>query len=188
MTPDEVLFPILKSADWSGHEKAIAHKLSVPSDDPRLPWVTYGTMNGADFALLAVEETEGGTVGEDVKIAALRNLQDRPADWQPAPGSEAESGNTSMLLCAADELATERILDPEFMREAEGMLGTEILAVGIPRRGHMVAMDGRQPDASLTRFGAYNLGQFYSRESEPITSLTILMEEGEFSGLLQFTS
>lgn len=185
MIPDNMIFPVLKSSEWSEHDEALADRLSVPSDDPRLPWVAYGALDGVDFEPLRMAEIEESRA-EDLKEEALRNLQDLPASWQPVEGSSGPGGRASMLGCFDDELAAERILDTEFMLRAQDQLRTEILAVGIPRRGHLVVVDGRQADASLTRFGAYNLGQFHSRESEPITSLTVLMEEGEFSGLLQF--
>ena len=50
----------------------------------------------------------------------------------------------------------------------------------------MVAMDGRQPEESLMGFGAFNLAEFHSGESNRITTLTFLMDDGQIAGIANF--
>lgn len=186
MEAKDTILPYLMPSDWSLHAESVAHRLEVPSDDPRIPWVALGHLSNREFDPLAGAASKPESEFDHLAERALANLHDRPASWQPVEGGGNMGGRTSMVACVDDDLSAERIMDMQFMIEAQKMLGTEILAVGIPRRRLLVAIDGRQPESSLTRFGAYNLGQYHSSETQPLTSLTFMMGDGEFAGVIQF--
>jgi uncharacterized protein YtpQ (UPF0354 family) len=171
-------------AEWEAPHSIPAYRLEVPSDDPRIPWVTFGSQGPSGLKPFEVDEI-GEVERDELKQAALNHLRERGASWQRVK-SQGAGRRSSMLACLDDQLAAERILDVRFVRQAHDKLGTAVLAVGIPRRGLMVAMDGRQPEESLMGFGAFNLAEYHSGESAPITSLTFLMDDGEFAGIANF--
>ena len=178
------LYPILMPSEWEAPANTPTFRLQVPSEDPRIPWVTFGNM-GSDGLEPFEADVEEAFKREQIEEAALQHLVERMASWQRVK-SQGGGGRSSMLACLDDPLAAERILDPDFIRQAGKKLGTELLAIGIPRRGLMVAMDGRQPEESLMGFGAFNLAEFHSGDSDPITSLTFLMDDGEIAGIANF--
>lgn len=186
MDAENTILPYLMPADWALHAQSVSRRLDVPSDDPRIPWISFGQLARQDFEPLSPEAFDTTEGEEQIVARALSNLQERSASWQPVDGAGEGNAATGMIAAVDDELSAERIMDKDFMIDAQEMLGTEILAVGIPRRRLLVAIDGRQPESSLTRFGAYNLGQYYSSETESLTSLTFLMGDGEFAGVMQF--
>ena len=180
----EPLYPILMPSDWEAPENTPAYRLEVPSDDPRIPWVTFGSLGTSGLEPLE-EPVEQEFKRDQIEETARRHLSERDATWQRVK-SQSGSSRSSMLACLDDPLAAERVMLPEFVVQAQEKLGTEVLAIGIPRRGLMVAMDGRQPEESLMGFGAFNLAEFHSRETDPITSLTFLMDEGKIAGVAYF--
>ncbi len=179
------LYPILMPSDWEAPEMTPTYRLEVPSEDPRIPWVTYGSL-GPNGLEPFQEEVENQFKQDQIEEAGLRHLKERDASWQRVQSQGGGGGRSSMLACLDDPLAAERILDAEFVRRAQKKLGTEVLAIGIPRRGLMVAMDGRQPEESLMGFGAFNLAEYHSGESNRITTLTFLMDDGEIAGIANF--
>lgn len=180
----EPLYPILMPSDWEAPDRTPAYRLEAPSEDPRIPWITFGSL-GANGLEPFEQSVDNEFKREQIEQTALRHLQDRAASWQRV---EAQGGGSrsSMLACLDDPLAAERILDTEFIRQGQQKLGTEVLAIGIPRRGLMVAMDGRQPEESLMGFGAFNLAEYHSGESNRITTLTFLMDDGQIAGIANF--
>jgi hypothetical protein len=186
LTTDKI-YPILMSPQWEPKHDAFSKRLQVPSDDPSIPWITLGRVNSQDVHLLNGDLTiETESSGEALLQTAVDNLISRDASWHRVDSPSGDARRSDMLACVEDLLAAEHILDPDFVAAACDKLNTEILAVGIPRRGLIVAMDGRQPESSLMGFGALNLAEYHSGDSRPITPLTFLMAEGECSGLMQF--
>lgn len=183
----ETIYPILKSPEWEPKADSFSQRLGVPSDDPSIPWITLGRVETQDVHLLNGDYQDRDlAASEDLLQTAIENLKERTASWHRVDSASGRSNRSEMIACVDDVLAPEHILDPGFIAAAHDTLKTEILAIGIPRRGLIVAMDGRQPETSLTGFGALNLAEFHSGDSEPITPLTFLMADGEFSGLMQF--
>lgn len=182
-----MIYPIFKSPQWKPTAEGFSVRLQVPSDDPSIPWITLGRINSQDVHLLNGDLAEAGQAsGEELLQSAIENLSKRDANWHRVDPASNHSKRSEMLACTDDLLAPEHILDPGFVAAAHDTLNTEILAIGLPRRGLVVAMDGRQPETSLMGFGALNLAEYHSGDSEPITPLTFLIAEGEFAGLMQF--
>jgi hypothetical protein len=90
-----------------------------------------------------------------------------------------------MLICGDDYFAAERILDPGFMREGQAKLGADALAVGIPRRGFMIATDGKQPMDRLGVFAGAVSTQYHRADSPPITPAIFAVIDGRIVGMLE---
>lgn len=180
--------PILKAADWPAREVAFTRKLGIASQDPRLPWIAFGFDRGVSFEILTREEVEGLHLGGDeLYQMALGNLRARPGRWQPAHPEGQASGPPAMLVCTEDDLACERILDADFLRLAHRDLRAELLAVGIPVRGVMMAMNAKMPAETLRGFATMNLGHFHKQEGAPVTPLTFLVHGTSFVGVVRLT-
>lgn len=183
----DTIYPILKSPEWKPKTESFSRRLGVPSDDPSIPWITLGRVETQDVHLLNGNYQDQDQAADDELLSvAIENLKAREASWHRVDSASGRSKRSEMIAFVDDILAPEHILDPDFIAAAHETLHTEILAIGIPRRGLIVAMDGRQPESSLTGFGALNLAEYHSGDSEAITPLTFMMADGEFSGLMQF--
>lgn len=90
-----------------------------------------------------------------------------------------------MLICTADYLAAERILDTHFLQETHKLLKAEMLAVGIPRRGMPLATNAKGPEEHLKRFGAAVSAQYQRADTPPITPLVFIVLEGQIVGLMK---
>lgn len=90
-----------------------------------------------------------------------------------------------MLLCADDYFAAETILDSAFLRQAQKRLKAGLLAVGVPRRGLLMAIDGQQPLELLAAFAAGVSAQYHRGESAPITPAVFAVADGQVVGMLQ---
>lgn len=60
-------------------------------------------------------------------------------------GTHVGRTRARILPCAHDFLAAERILDTDFLKEAQRTLRARGLLVGIPRRGRLLCIDGELP-------------------------------------------
>jgi|GEM_PF-2404781 len=80
--------------------------------------------------------------------------------------------------------ASESILDPARMRDFQTRLGTDMLAVGIPCRGHAYVTAGTQDETSLRRFVDLIALQ-YESAGQPLFSLPVIVQDGEVIGLLR---
>lgn len=131
-------YPILMPESWQRAPTQVCtpiiRGLTLP-DVPLLAPVHFvGDPNSGEFrrAYVRTERLEAiGKTEQDYFAAAFHNLRQRHATWkEQMPG---------ILLCDDDFLAAERILDINFMLEAERLLGGGPLVVGIPQRAHLFA-------------------------------------------------
>ena len=125
--------PILKP---SGYRKDVAHffKESLIDNDAA-PVVAYGFDKGSH---IEYEGTGSKTDFEDrfptFKKEALENLS------QITPHVEiVDLEGSKVAFVTGHEYASEKILDPDFMKDLGEQLGTGSLMVGVPFKGHMIA-------------------------------------------------
>jgi HEAT repeat protein len=188
MSSDKPLLPALKPKDWQAKEDAICQPLVVDQESSYMPWLAFGYDLPHTFQFLSANDLHEGASPRQIdlmKQAALRNLRERPARWQTENIKLGLFKRLRMLLCTGDYLAAERILDDGFMLEAHKLLKTEMLAVGIPRRGLLLATNTNGPKEHLKRFGAAVSAQYHRADSPPITPLLFLVVEGQIVGLVK---
>lgn len=187
MTDTSPVLPILKSHDWLGRERTICRLLVPDHDLPGMPVVAYGYDRPHTFEFLLRAEGSRQSVQDQARLveqAALRNLRARPAKWA-VNDVRVGTDNKKLRLAAFDDdyLAAERILDSDFILQAHKNLKAPTLAVGVPRRGGLLAADGRPAD-KLSWFAAIVADLYYRNDAAPITPLVFLMEEGRITGAL----
>jgi hypothetical protein len=143
-----------------------------------MPAITFGHRHGWAFAFMSPQEVEKPSVQE----TALQNLLKAEASWIETE-IESEDGQTHRaLVCQDNVCATEKILDPRFMKEAQRILGAKRLVVGIPVRSVMLAMDGNADGAATMGFLAVGLSLFRSGDGIPVTPALFRLKDGQIEG------
>ncbi|MGD8622478.1 MAG: hypothetical protein PVI81_04160 [Anaerolineales bacterium] len=178
------ILPALKPHDWKGRDSVLCRPLLAGEDQDRMPLVAFGYDRPHTFEFLSVNQVPGGNSPEKLALlesAAIRNLQARTAQWN-LETFNLEGVSLSIAICGDDFLAAERILDDKFVREAHRLLSAEMLAVGIPRRGMILATDIKQTQESVARFAAAISAQYHRADSAPISPLVFAVKDGRVVG------
>jgi len=182
MDTDSIL-PLLKPADWNLRKEMVCRPLApFPARD--MPFVTYGWDHPHTFELLAHDRANGASPSS-LDPLALAHLRARSASWNRVDVKLGWFSKLRLVVCTDDFLAAERILDGEFLREAQRQLRANMLAVGIPRRGMLMACDGARSKEDLERFCAAVGGQFHRAEAPPITTTVFAVIDGGIVGHLE---
>jgi|GEM_PF-3158986 len=187
MSEQSPLLPALKATDWVGHAHALCRPLAPDLDTPYMPWVAFGYDHPHTFEFVTNQSMPGADDPAQLQLlehAAIRNLRSRGAAWQ---SQQVTAGNKklSLLICGDDFLAAERILDQEFMVAAQTRLKTKLLAVAVPCRGLLLAIDAQQPREQVGIFATLAATQFFQTESVPISPITFLMDNGQIVGMIK---
>jgi hypothetical protein len=176
------ILPLLKPADWELQSEMVCRPLTDLGAH-RMPWVTYGWDRPHTFEMLG-RERAGAHTSTSLDATALTHLRQRAASWETINLKLGWFRKMRLVVCGDDFLAAERILDTEFMREGQRRLGAKMLAVGIPRRGMLMAFDGASSKDNLQRFCAAVAGQFHRGETPSITTTVFAVDDGKIIGHL----
>jgi len=183
MPSTEPPLPLLKPADWNERDVMVCRPLAdLPAQG--MPLVAYGWDHPNTFELLSRDHA-GGATPDSLDRGALAGLRARSATWQPIEIKLGWFKKVRFLVCGDDFLAAERILDEQFLQQAQRTLGAKLLAVGIPRRGMLMACDGAASKDHLQRFCAAVAGQFHRAETPPITATVFGVIDGKIVGHLE---
>jgi hypothetical protein len=133
---DDNFLPVIKTNQWRGRQTSVCRKLS--KGQPDSPLVAYGWDSPESTAFLTPDGKErGGWSLDQVNKAAIRNLARRgPAGW-----TKQRLGKGLMLLREGDEHTAAGVLLPRLLREAQALLKSELVVVGLPSRFAMWACD-----------------------------------------------
>jgi HEAT repeat protein/uncharacterized protein YtpQ (UPF0354 family) len=187
MDNQRVVLPILKDANWPHAERVLCRRLADHLSSPYLPWLAFGYDQVQTFEFLSKDQFPGlnGSKLKLIEQAAVRNFADRPAAWQSKEIRLGWRKKTRLLVCTEDFLSAERILDRDFMQEAQRQLSTHMLLVGIPRRGLMLAIDGTQTQGVLESFANMISVQYHRADTAPITPMCFAIADGKIIGMLK---
>lgn len=169
------VYPILKAHDWD-HQGIALHEPFQGSEKPPMPQIGYG-YNAADHYVFLT--TQDGRPLDEVRPEALANLKAYDqARWEAiVPG---------VLTASGTDLSSEKILDPAFLKEAQGILKAKQILVGVPRRTVIYAVDAALSESDMTRF--YEVFRYTwnddSYGNAPITNLLFKYEDGVMVGAL----
>lgn len=184
MPPIAELTPILKPADWPGRDEGPWEPLLELETTEPIPGVALGwdTPTHLVFARTRDLVALGASV-DDARRAAAANVARAKVGRTDIPVS-APDGGELRILTFGGPLAAEKILDPVFLRDLQRELGARLLAVGAPRRGMLLVVDGGLPPRRLLGFSAVVQGQFERAESPPICPTVFAVDDGQVIGLL----
>jgi hypothetical protein len=177
------ILPLLKDAAWPGRADNVCSPLTeLPIPDQ--PLVVFGWDRPQTFEMLN-RKTAGARTAASLTAQAVANLKARAATWEVIDTKISLFKKMRFLVCSDDFLAAERILDAGFLVGAQSRLEAKMLAVGIPRRGLLMATDGARSPELLQRFCQAVAGQFHRGESPPITPLVFGVVDGAIVAHLQ---
>ena len=186
MASDASLLPCLKDARWPGREDAVCRALWQLESSPYMPWLAIGYDHPHTFEFIANKQLATlHTTGQALETRALANLRRRTATWQPLDVDAKDGKRLRMLVCSDDYFAAERIVDADFMTQAQRTLGARGLLVGIPRRGILMATNGEQDPDLVTGFGGAVAGQFSRGETAIISPMLFAVTDGAIVGIIE---
>ncbi|CAN5875735.1 hypothetical protein BH11MYX3_BH11MYX3_49050 [soil metagenome] len=170
--PTQIRRPLYTGTPLEGiPDVALVYLVPTPDNGmPNLGWVK------SDRA------TALGATVADFERTALHNLARRPASWSM---SEVTPGRL-VAMCEDDYLAAERILDPEFLREAAIRLGVpgQPLIVGIPTRGVLIA--AAYSESRYDGIVAQTIQRMFDEaRNKPICPVPFLVRDGQLTAALE---
>jgi hypothetical protein len=179
------VFPVLMPASWRPPAMTtLSRPLVSEMLLPEMPVVTLAYLVPmADSAvpnrvfIRAHQPRYLGKSTDDFYREAIHNVARRPAAW-----TAVGMFGTRLAVCEDDYLAAERVLDPEFLREAHRLLGDDELCVGIPARGQLWAMPMRAARADplcLRSFALMVANQFDAAQNMPIAPWPFTVANGQ---------
>ena len=177
------LLPCLKVRDWEGRADSICRVLWPEKPSEFMPWLAFGYDHPHTFEFLNAAKLKTlGLTEAQVEAQALANLRKRKSAWQSHDAPLGEGKTLKLLVCMDDFFAAERILDAEFMKEAQRKLGAEAILVGVPRRGVILATPFQTDTAFVVGFGGVVFGQFSRGESAPVSPMLFVVADGAILG------
>ena len=176
------ILPLLKPAAWNLKDLMV-HRPLAELPAASMPLVAYGWDRPNTFEMLA-RDRAGDATPASLDAPAIEHLRARTASWEKIEIKLGWFKKARFLVCGNDFLAAERILDAEFLRDAQRQLGAKMLAVGVPRRGLLMACDGAQSKDLLARFSTAVAGQYHRGETPMITALVFAVVDGAIVGHL----
>lgn len=179
------LYLILKPRDW-GDDDVLRRSFApqMESDSDWIPWVSVGWDRPEFVRFAGPADVEQLEQDEDALYeAALDNVRAFEVDHEemrlPMPG-----GREITIHGFGGMFAAEKILDEEFLRAQQERIGTELIAVGAPRRAMLLITDGAQSLETLAGFEAAVRGQYRRAESPPVSPCVFAVQDGKPVGLL----
>jgi len=182
VTASGPILPSLQPPAWPDAADALCEPLigdaHLWNGTIALPWVAYGVDTPRAFEFFRADP---GRLRE-LRAAARATLTglDFALDRLDYDGF-------SVIDVHGSYFASEAVLDPGRMREFEARLGSDMLAVGIPCRGHAYITSGNQAESALRRFIDLVERQHDSAR-QPLFSLPLLVQGGDVIGLLRLAS
>lgn len=180
--PRGALLPCLQPPGWSEAASVLCEPLI--GDSPQwngtiaLPWVAYGV---DAFDAFEFFPPEGARLVE-MRAAARASLPALSFDMDLL-----DYDTFSVIDVHGSYFASESILDPALMRDFERRLSCDMLAVGIPCRGHAYVTSGNQAESALRRFVGL-IERQHEAATQPLFSIPLLVQRGEVIGLLRLAS
>lgn len=169
------LMPVLKPIGYRKdvpffYKKALFNSSSSPV-------IALGTDEGhrIDYETAANQQEYDAKLPELYK-KALENLK------QVEPNLDIQdAGGAKVAFITGHEYASEKILDSSYMKMLSQKLGAPSLMVGIPFKGHLIAVDVNS-DIRM-KFAAIIKKYYDNPQQDPISEYVFLVNDGEVTGM-----
>jgi hypothetical protein len=181
------LLPCLKERTWQGREHSQCRVLWANEASAYMPWVAVGYDSPHSFQFVSAKDFGAmQTTEAALEARAVANLRRRPATWEKVDvGPSAKGPGFTILACMDDFLAAERILDADFMNQAQRTLRARGLLVGIPRRGRLFCINGELAPHAIEAFGILVAQEFTAGESAVISPMLFAMKDGAIVAIVE---
>lgn len=166
------VIPVLRPAGWAANHPLIFRQQLA--DHPQSPVVVYGRVEGDDVHIQeAQSEEELASLMPKYReegLAALRAL-DLAIAVEDVEGLK-------IAFAQNHPLTAETILEPEFMKQIQEHLEATSIAVAIPMRGFLLAVDAERQE-QVERLGHVAAQMYRSGDGDPITTALFMLQDGE---------
>jgi hypothetical protein len=170
--------PILPSL--RPREDAVRHSFLwtplIEAESDAVPVIAYGNDSPTAFGLMTSPDSDGRL--DEVRSAALTNIRAQEVEVEVQETGDGEP----VAVVTGSFFATEKLLDPVFMRAQARRLGADVLAVGVPRRGLMLVAPVTSP-GMLSGMMTLVAHEYEQGGSRAISPLLLVVQDGEVIGL-----
>jgi hypothetical protein len=169
------ILPSLRSRGDAVHQSLLwTPLLEVESD--LVPVIAYGNDSETAFGLLTSPNSDGRL--DELRSAALANIRAQEVEVEVQSSGDGDH----VAVVSGSFFATEKLLDPAFMRAQAARLGTDLLAVGVPRRGLMLLAPATSP-ALVSSLMTVVAREYEQGASRGISPLLLVVQDGNVVGL-----
>ncbi len=165
------LLPILKPTGY--RQEAPLFLKEKLFDSSSSPVVAFGIDEGNRIVYKSVssqEDYQNKLI--ELKQQALENLKGINPEIQVE-----DAQGTKIAFVVGSEYASEKILDVEFMKSLGRSIGSDSLMVGIPFKGHLIAIDSNSE--IRLRFAEIIQEYYNNPQQDPISDKVFLVNDGE---------
>lgn len=188
------IYPLLKSNDWADQmldsgEIMSSSFYSGTIENQRNPVVAYCYDMGENVTFLRSNDLGLSINPEVLHDQSLKNLSLALADatgWQYIDFGDGLK-EMEVIVFSGNYYCAEGVLLADVMKRAHKKLDAKILAVSIPARGKMFAINAHAVDDHLQRFIMASIRQYYNAESTPISPVIWHVIEGNVVGYIEGT-
>jgi hypothetical protein len=184
---ESLLLPKLRHYRWPGWGQVSGRDLFA-RQVPAVPRLAVGEDTPKQYRYIQPGElAESGRTFDELEEIALSNLAKRKAVWtvDKKRGGLFGMGSKPAQLVCIEEFSCERLFLPDHMAEAQRLLRSDFLHIGIPVRGFMNATPLVDPD-ELSEFIASIEAMFVGapENMEAISPAVFVMQEGRVTGVI----
>jgi hypothetical protein len=174
----EKLMPALQPHDWKEKDKCIWKNILDQGED--LPLLSVGQDLPETFEPLP-QTANNSEHAELFFKAALKNIQK-----VEVPVNEVDLKEFKLVVVTGNYYAAEKIFDKIFMHAIQKQQNWPMLAVAVPRKGTLYAIDGVSPPEIMRKFLLIAAMKFNEQEaSKPLASTVFIVQDGEIRGVIQ---
>ena len=179
-TPGQIL-PCLQPPGWDGARAVLCEPLIGETtrwnETVELPYVAYGIDRGESFEFFA---------DDPQRLVELRAAARSSLTALSFELTLLSYESLSVIDIHGSYYASESVLLPSYMRELELRLDCDMIAVGLPCRGHAYVTSGGQDEGDLRRF-VNLIAKQHAAARQPLFALPVLVQGGDTVGLLHLT-
>jgi len=174
-------YPILKPGNWIAKPHAVFIPWIGGKDNPQV-LIAFGYDSGENLSFLTNQKAVGLKKSEiyDVVLQNLKTLK--------SPISFSNVDGFNIATASGNDFASEKILDPDFLKELSQKLKSNELLVSVPRRRCLMACDKNAPESFLQKFQALHLDAWNddSYGNAPIANGLFEITNGAISGYIAY--
>lgn len=186
-------FPLIKSNNWAQQiqTNSICTRpfFAGDIDSVRNPVISYCLDMGENVTFLKKKDMSSDMTTDHLHDQAMQYLHIALADvagWQDIDFGD-DLPNMNVITLSGNFYCSEGILSSKIMQRAHKKLNTDLLAVSIPYRGKMFAIDARDQEQHLRRFVMANIRQYFSANNSYISPIIWNVADGNIIGYMQNT-
>ena len=136
--PEATLLPVLRPFNWQGGQDALRTKLIRTDEELQHNlWISFAYSETSKLYTVTKDSLKAhGQKGKEIVVEALENLEKLGLEWQI---SARRHDGTAQVLTCEHEFASESILLPDHLLEAQSILGCQEIVLAVPVAGTVIA-------------------------------------------------